>query len=662
MSGFDHLSRPLAFGALRLKNRVAHAAILTRYATTERATDRLVAYHENRARGGAAMIVTEAVNALPSQAGRGAYLNAHSDAGLSDLARVAGAVTQHDCRILAQLQERGRGNYSRARVDRMFAPSALPDDLTGAVPHALSTGEVEAMIEAFAAAAHRLQRAGFDGVEISAGHGHLFHQFLSAHSNRRADRFGGDLDDRMTLLHELIAAIRAACGREFVLGLKLPAEDGDPGGIDLDQAARIASALSDPRTVDYVGFAWGAQNRQLHWHIPDGHWPRAAHAEKTGMLRRHANGVPVMGLGRLVDPNEAEAMLAEDQADLVGIGRALVADPAWTAKSLTGRSHAIRPCVSCNTCWGAIAEPAPLVCDTNPDLGTPAEINGPLPKASGGEQRRVVVLGGGIAGLSAAAEAAEAGHTVTLFHAAGDLGGRARTAARLPGGDGIEGVYDFDAARAAAAGARFELGVTASVDDVAALSPDTIILAVGADTPWDGPLPDPEFPVPSLRDLVEDALNRAGPMGDGLVLIDHDDSIWVYRAAEMLAERFQTVTVLSEWEVPAQREPLVVRQGMLQRLAARRVRIRTNSRAALSLDDLMEGAVGFHDLLTGERHRIDGVDAIAHASPRRPRTELLSALQARGYDPAVIGDAYQPRALMQAVAEGRRAGRSIRSR
>ncbi|EDP64363.1 2,4-dienoyl-CoA reductase [alpha proteobacterium BAL199] len=660
MSAFEHLSRPLRFGALRLKNRVAHAAILTRYAAAERVTDRLIAYHRNRAQGGVSMIVTEAVNALPSQAGRGAYLNAHSDAGLPDLARLASAVTHHDCRILAQLQERGRGNYSRARVDRTFAPSALPDDLTGAVPHALSTGEVEAMVDAFAAAAGRLQRAGFDGVEVSAGHGHLFHQFLSAHSNRRTDRFGGDLDGRMTLLRELVAAIRSACGRDFVLGLKLPAEDGDPAGIDLAQAGQIASALSDPQTIDYVAFAWGAQNRQLHWHIPDGHWPRASYAEKTAELRRDTNGVPVMGLARIVDPNEGEAMLARDQADFIGVGRALIADPAWTGKALSGRSHAIRPCVSCNTCWGAIAEPASLVCDTNPDLGTAAELSGSRPRPGARQGRRVVVVGGGIAGLSAAAEAAEAGHTVTLFHASGDLGGRAHTAARLPGGEGLEGVYDFDAARAAAAGVRLERGLTATAQDVEACAPDTIILATGAETPWDGPALDDGLPLPSLRALVQDALRRAGPMGDGLLLIDRDDSIWVYRAAELLADRFATVTVLSEWEVPAQREPLVVRQGMLERLAARRVRVENNARVDLAPDDLMQGAVGFHHLLTGARLRVEGIDAVAHASPRRPRTALLTALRERGHAPQVIGDAYQPRALMQAVAEGRRAGQAIR--
>lgn len=651
---FELLSQPLAFGALRLKNRIAHAAILTRYAVAERATDRLIAYHENRARGGAALIVTEAVNALPSQAGRGSYLNAHSDEGLADLERLATAVTRHDCRILAQIQERGRGNYARARVDRAVAPSALPDDLTGAVPHPLSTGEVEAMIADFASAAHRLQRAGFDGVEISAGHGHLFHQFLSAHSNHRTDRFGGDLPGRMTLVRDLIAEIRRLCGRDFALGLKLPAADGDPTGIDLTQAEHLARTLADPRAVDYVAFAWGAQNRHLHWHVPDGHWPRAPYGGETGRLRRAANGVPVMGLGRIVDPNEAEAMLSRGEADIVGVGRALIADPAWPDKALSGRGHAIRPCVSCNTCWGAIAEPAPLACDTNPRLATPAEITAPAP-AQATQRRRVVVIGGGIAGLSAAASAGEAGHAVTLFHTGRDLGGRAHTAARLPGGEGLEGVYDFDAARARQAGVRVELGFPAGIGDVLALQPDAVILAAGADSfgGFAG------LPLPTLRSLVEDALRRPGPMGDTLVVIDDDRSIWVYRAAEFLADRFARVIVLTGAETPAEREPLVVRQGLLERLARGRIRVIAGVIPEPSADGLADGCLAYRAILSGEVAAIDRVDAVAHAAARRPRLEMRAGLIEAGLTPLVIGDAFQPRGLMHAVTEGDQAGRSI---
>jgi 2,4-dienoyl-CoA reductase-like NADH-dependent reductase (Old Yellow Enzyme family)/thioredoxin reductase len=658
VTAFEHLGAPLTSGALRLKNRIAHASILTRYAAGERATDRLVAYHENRARGGAAMIVTEAVNALPSQAGRGGYLNAHDDAGLPDLARLATAVTRHGTRLLAQIQERGRGNYSRSRVDRTVAPSPLPDDLTGAVPHPLSTGDVEAMIDDFAAAAARLQRAGFDGVEVSAGHGHLFHQFLSAHSNRRTDRYGGDVIQRTRLLQDLIAAIRTACGRDFVLGLKLPAEDGDPDGIDLAQAERITTALADPDAIDYLAFAWGAQNRRLHWHVPDAHQPRMPYAEKTARLRRSANGLPVMALGRIVDPNEAEAILARGQADVIGVGRALIADPHWPEKALQGRSHAIRACVSCNTCWGAIAEPAALVCDTNPDLGTAREVERPAGPALSRRRQRVVVVGGGVAGLAAAAEAGSAGHEVALFHRGNDLGGRAVTAARLPGGDGVQGVYDFDAERARAANVRVELGVTAGADAIGSLAPDHVVLATGANMPWPGD-PDLEDLLPSLRALVEAAFNRAGVLGRHLVVIAGEDTIWTYRAAELLSRRFECISVITEREIPAASEPLVVRQGLLERLGRGRIGVITSAEALVTADDLEAGGIRYRDLWCDEERALPAVDMVVHASPRRPRTGLLDPLVALGLAPIVIGDAFQPRALMHAVAEGRRAGRSI---
>ena len=393
MTNLTRIAAPLRKGRLQLKNRIVHAAILTRFAKNERATERLIAYHTNRARGGAAMIITEAVNALPMQAGRAHYLNAHSEAGIDDLSRLAAAVHHHDCRILAQLQERGRGNYDRNNQRRPVAPSALPDDLAGVIPRALATTEVEQMIDDFAAAAHRLERAGFDGVEISAGHGHLFHQFLSAHANHRTDRFGGDLDGRMRFLRETIGAVRGTCGAGFLIALKLPAEDGDKAGVDLDDAASIAQSLATPDTVDIVSFAWGAQNDALHWHVPDAHLPRAPYVEKIAQLRASANGVPVMALGRIVDPNEAEAVLASGKADLVGVGRALIADPDWPQKALAGRGYAIRACVSCNTCWGAISKSQALVCDTNPDVGGPFEVAQAPTILRESDRRRVVIIG-----------------------------------------------------------------------------------------------------------------------------------------------------------------------------------------------------------------------------------------------------------------------------
>ena len=423
MTDLAHIAAPLHSRRLQLKNRIVHAAILTRFAENERAMERLITYHANRARGGAALIITEAVNALPMQAGRSHYLNAHSEEGIGDLSRLAAAVRVHDCRILAQLQERGRGNYDRANQRRPVAPSALPDDLAGVIPRPLTSAQVEQMIGDFAIAAHRLERAGFDGVEISAGHGHLFHQFLSAHANHRTDRFGGDLDGRMRFLRETIDAVRSTCGADFLIALKLPAEDGDAGGVGMDDAAFIARSLATREKVDIVSFAWGAQNHALHWHVPDAHRPRATYVEKIAQLRASTNGVPVMALGRIVDPNEAEAVLAAGQADLIGLGRALIADPNWPGKALSGRSYAIRACVSCNTCWGAIAQSQALVCDTNPDVGGRFEASHSLTRIPVADRRRVVIVGGGAAGMAAAAAAATAGHDTIVLHRGSEIGG-----------------------------------------------------------------------------------------------------------------------------------------------------------------------------------------------------------------------------------------------
>ena len=671
MTDFVHLAAPLRQGRLDLKNRIVHASILTRFAIGEQATDRLIRYHANRARGGAAMIVTEAVNALPMQAGRGAYLNAYSDEGHQSLFQLAEAVRMHDCRLLAQLQERGRGNYARVAQSQAVGPSALPDDIAGAVPRPLPTDEVERMIEDFAAAARRLERAGFDGVEISAGHGHLFHQFLSGHANRRKDRFGGDQKSRATFLIETIQAVRASVGADFILAVKLPAEDGDPGGVNLDAAAEIARLTLKPGAVDLASFAWGAQNRRLHWHVPDGHFDRAPYVEKIEALREAANGVPVAALGRIVDPNEAEAVLAEGRADLISVGRALIADAAWPRLALAGRGHAIRACVSCNTCWGAIAEPAPLVCDTNPDLATEAETERldhefaarPVPAPSlrlGKAALRLVVVGGGVAGLSLAATAAEAGHETTLFHRRPDVGGRAWLAARLPGGEGLQGVYDDDAARACAAGARLELGVEARADDLIALAPDRVAIATGAEIqrPETGALGDADI-APSLDWLLREAFRLQGRLGRHLVIIDREDGIWVYRAAEFLAARFDCVTVLTERETPASREPLVVRQGLLERLAAGRVKCVTMALATPEFDALAEGKLGYCHALSGAPGNLSDVDAIAVAGPRAPRLDLAPPLAAAGYAPILLGDAFQPRALMHTVSDGRRIGRRL---
>ncbi len=643
---------------LRLKNRVAHAAMLTLLAERQEVGEALLRYHANRAKGGAAMIVVEPVNALPWHAQRQAQLNVYDDTGLPGLTRLADAVGAHDCRLLAQIQDHGRGNYSRARPDITYGPSALPDDESGAVPYALSADELSEMVADFAAAARRLESAGFDGVELSCGHGHLFHQFLSPHSNRRDDRYGGDLAGRTRLVQKLIAAIRASCGPAFVIGLKLPGDDGMAEGIDLAEAKRITAALADPDAIDYLAFAWGSQSQSLHWHVPDGHWPRAPYAAPIAELRRAAAGIPVMALGRIVDPNEAEAVLAAGQADFVGIGRAMVTDPAWAGKALGGRGYAIRPCVSCNTCWGAVASPSPIACDNNPALATPVEIDGVAAASRG--LKRVVVVGGGVAGLEAAWVAAARGHDVTLFGASGALGGRARLAAALPGAEGLAGVYDYQTAQAQARGVRIELGVSAGADDVLGLAPDRVVLASGARLAWPDDLLGPQAALADIPDLpaaMAALLAHPRRYPGTAVVIDEDHSAFAYNAVDWLAAHFDAVALLTSRDSVARHEHRVARQGIIERLLEKGVEMRLHQRPDLRPEALEAGIVGHRPAIgEGRRQEIAGVSFLAYAAHREPRLALLAPLRAAGHDPRLIGDARAPRTLLHATREGYAAG------
>ena len=665
MTNFTNLAAPLLRGRLRLKNRIIHASILTRFAENEQSTERLINYHANRARGGAALIITEAVNALPMQARRSHYLNAHSESGIDDLSRLTAAVHPHDCHILAQLQERGRGNYDGKNQNRPVAPSALPDDLAGVIPRALTTSEIERIIDDFATAARRLERANFDGVEISAGHGHLFHQFLSAHANHRTDRFGGDLDDRICFLRETVDAIRSCTSADFIIALKLPAEDGDPSGIGLDDAAHVARSLTANDKVDMVSFVWGAQNHALHWHVPDSHLPRTPYIGKIEQLRNSTNGVPVVALGRIVDPNEAEAVLANGQADLIGLGRALIADPNWPQKALSGLGHAIRACISCNTCWGAIAKSQSLVCDTNPTLGHHSEFTQSPAVRRASDRRNVVIVGGGVAGVAAAASSATAGHRTILLHRGRKIGGRAALVASLPGGEGLQGVYDFDATAAQEAGARIELGFDAQVSDIVALTPDHVVLATGADAQWSldiGGISLDSTVAPPLAEFMRIAFRQNRHMGPHIVLIDLINSIWCYRAAEYLATKFHQVTILNSEAEPAADAPLVVRQGLLERLERAEIKVYYDCTADPIEDELDAGLLGFIKRSTGIRQTIEGVDALTHASPRQPRLDLLDGLTREGIIPILIGDAFKPRDLLSAVNEGHSIGRSLQNR
>ncbi len=652
------LFSPFELAGRRLRNRIVHASISLRYAVGQGVSDRLVAYHANRARGGAAMIVTEPLGVAAHQPER--RVIAWDDSRCDDLARWAAAVEVHDCRLIGQVQDIGRGRHVPGRSFAAIAPSALPDDLSLSVPRAMRTDEIEAFIESAAGACRRMQGAGFSGAEVVACHGHLLHQFLSPRSNHRTDRYGGDLAGRARFVVELIAAIRAACGSGFIIGVKLPGDDGIAGSVAPDDAAAIAGHVVGAAAIDYLCYAQGSHHRTLEMHIPDGSYPRIAYRDLLRRLRAATPGVPLMALGRITDPAEAEGLLAHGEAELIALGRALITDPAWPAKAQAGRAREIRYCVSCNTCWKTIVADAALACDNNPRAGSPDELD--WPPAPALTPKRVVVVGAGIAGLEAAATAAARGHAVTVFGASTEVGGKTRLHASLATAESLSSIYDYQFIAAQKVGVRFRLGVRATLADVLALEPDAVVLATGSTMLWpeclDAELRETGL-VTDLRSTIANLAGRARRAPGTAVIVDLDQTDGTYAAAERLADLFERVVILTPRERIAEETALVTRQRILRRCHERGIEVRTLVEPRLTAAFESAALLACVSVFGAASAPIENVALLTYATPRVPDDALAAPLAAAGIAVVRIGDCKVARNVLDATAEGYAAGMAL---
>lgn len=648
------LFSPIRIGSVVLKNRLYSSGHAEAMAEAGLAGGRLARYHEAKARGGCALTIFGGSSSVHPSSPAAAWkqIANHDDAVIPGYRVMADVVHRHDCLVFTQLTHLGRRAQSDPEAGSvLLAPSQIPERVHREVPHELESDQIAMLVKAFGDATRRCREGGLDGVELSMAHNHLIDQFWCPLFNERTDEYGGSLENRMRFGFEVLREIRRQVGRDFVVGARISGDEMTRGGLTAPEMAAVARALAASGLVDFLSIiGGGAHSYALQAAaVPNMSFTPGVYLPLAAAIKQAAPGLPIFHASRIVDPLHADRIVAAGQVDVVGMTRALIADPELPRKAREGRLDDIRTCVGANEgCIDRIYQGKPVTCVQNPTTGREAELAELRPAAVA---RTVIVVGGGVAGLEAARTAALRGHRVILFETSIELGGQVLLAARAPARGEYAGIVRFLVRQVGQLGVDVRAGVEATLELVLAERPDAVVIATGSHSYI------PAIPGIDAKHVVtdRDVLGGAAKIGENVIVVDDVHTEQALSTAELLLDQGKRVEVISPLFYVGQDVGVTSIAPLYARLYAKGVTLTPGT----ELRAVEGSTVIVANVYSGTERRIEPVDTVVLALGSRSTDALYRALKGRVPTLLAAGDCVAPRGVHQAILDGTRAARAI---